>query len=55
MPDIVDRLTLRRVANGWVIRCGSDAVDQFTHIATTPAELAQHVEKWAAAQIATVA
>lgn len=53
MPEIIDRLTLRRVANGWIIAPGPGA-DEFTHIAATPDDLAEHVKKWAAAQIQPV-
>jgi hypothetical protein len=48
-----DVITLIRVANGWIIQPGSGAIGgDFTHVATTPAELAKHVEKWASALIA---
>lgn len=47
-----DTLLITRVANGWVIRPGSKiGLSEFTHIATTPGELAEHVAKWAAPQI----
>lgn len=51
MSEVADKLTLRRVANGWIIEPGPGAAE-FTHVATTPAELAAHVSAWATAQIA---
>lgn len=45
-----DRLTIRRVANGWIIAPGPGA-DEFTHVATSPSELADHVLKWAQRQL----
>lgn len=54
MPELVDVLTLRRVANGWVILPGTASVGEFTHVATTPTDLAKHVEDWATAQTADV-
>lgn len=52
--EVVDTLTMRRVANGWVISPGMGFCTEFTHVATTPADLAKHVEAWASAQIASV-
>jgi hypothetical protein len=50
MPaKIGDSLTIKRVANGWVISPGPGTVE-FTHVAKTPAELATHVTHWAKAQ-----
>lgn len=49
--EIEDTLTIRRVANGWVITKGRGA-NEFTHIAATPDDLAKHVSAWASAQIA---
>lgn len=46
-----DSLTIRRVANGWIIAPGPGA-NEFTHVAQTPAALAEHVAKWASAQVA---
>lgn len=43
-----ERLTLRRVANGWIVQAAA-AGDEFTHVHTTPDQLAEHVKKWAAA------
>jgi hypothetical protein len=43
-----DLLTIRRVANGWTIAPGPGA-QEFVHVATTPKQVAEHVEKWAAA------
>jgi hypothetical protein len=48
---MTDRLTIVRVANGWVIQPGAAGTNDFTHIAATPNELAEHVRKWAEAQI----
>lgn len=45
-----DKLTIRRVANGWIIQPGSGA-DEFTHVAATPEDLAKHVSLWAGAQL----
>jgi hypothetical protein len=44
-----DRLTIRRVANGWIIELGRGN-DEFVHVAATPDDLANHVRKWAKAQ-----
>lgn len=48
---MVDTLTLRRVANGWVIQPGTVGLSEFTHIAATPEDIAEHVIAWAQAQI----
>lgn len=50
-PATTDSLTIRRVANGWIIAPGPGA-NEFTHVALTPADLAKHVAAWADAQIA---
>jgi hypothetical protein len=50
-PATTDTLTIRRVANGWIMAPGPGA-NAFTHVALTPADLAKHVAAWAAAQIA---
>lgn len=44
-----DKMTIRPVANGWIIQPGSGA-DEYTHIATSPDDLAKHVLLWAKAQ-----
>ena len=46
-PDV---LTIRRVANGWIILPGTTEPGEFTHIAASPEQLASHVERWAKAQ-----
>jgi hypothetical protein len=46
----MDSVTIRRVANGWVIQPAGRGPDEFTHVATTPEDLAEHVAKWARAQ-----
>jgi len=45
-----DKLTIRRVANGWIIQPGPGG-DEYTHIAATPDDLAKHVNLWAKAQL----
>lgn len=45
-----DKLTIRRVANGWIIQPGAGA-DEFTHVAATPEDLGEHVVSWAKAQL----
>ncbi len=52
--DPGDTLTIRRVANGWVIAPGPipGTTNAFVHVYTTPADLAKHVEAWATAQTA---
>lgn len=45
-----DKMTIRRVANGWIIQPGS-GTDEITHIAATPDDLAKHVAHWAKAQL----
>jgi hypothetical protein len=64
MPEALntDRITIQRVANGWILMVGSTAVVQYnnqglvfsdtTHVAATPDVLADHVRRWAALQIA---
>lgn len=45
---IYDAITVRRVANGWIIYPGAAGIAaEFTHIATSPSDVARHVEKWA--------
>ena len=51
-PPFPDRLTIRRVANGWVIQPGI-GTDEITHIAATPDDLAKHISLWAKAQLLT--
>lgn len=46
-----DTMTIRRIANGWLLQPGGQ-LNEFTHIAATPAALAAHVAAWAEAQIA---
>lgn len=53
--SVADQLTLRRVANGWVILPGGGTINEFTHVAATPDELAEHVRKWAQAQMGRAA
>jgi len=48
---IIDTLTIRRVANGWVILPGGANLNEFTHVATSPEEVAYHVRNWAEAQL----
>lgn len=48
---MADALTLRRVVNGWIIAPHPCSPDAFTHVATTPEDLARHVMAWAQAQI----
>ena len=50
MSEPTDVITLRRVANGWVILPGGAWPNDFTHVATTPEEAAEHVRAWAQAQ-----
>ncbi len=45
-----DTLTIRRVANGWVVHPGRGC-DEMTHVYSTPDELAKHVAHWAKAQL----
>ena len=47
---MTDSITIRRVANGWVIQPGGNSLNDFTHVALTPADVAEHVRKWAIAQ-----
>jgi len=49
-PPFPDRLTVRRVANGWVVHPGLES-DEYLHIYSTPEGVAEHVERWAEAQI----
>lgn len=51
----MDPLSVRRVANGWIIAPGQN-INDFTHIhiAATPEDLAEHILKWAKAQIVDV-
>jgi hypothetical protein len=45
-----DLISVRRVANGWIIYPGGPNADpEFTHIAASPQEVGAHVEKWAKA------
>lgn len=49
---MIERLTIVRVANGWVARAGDSITpDEFVHVYTDPLELAAHVKRWAEAQI----
>lgn len=55
MPyPIEDQMLIRRVANGWIILPGPGVVTEFTHVAITPKELAEHVACWANAQTCIV-
>lgn len=54
MIDIRDTLTIRRVANGWVIQPGVSSDQQFLHVAVAPEQVAEYVRGWAAAQIETL-
>jgi hypothetical protein len=47
---IKDVITIRRVANGWIVHPG-DAFNDFTHVYADPTALAAHIEHWAKAQI----
>jgi transcriptional regulator with XRE-family HTH domain len=40
-------LTIWRVANGWVVSPGDSHISRYTHVATNPEDLAEHVERWA--------
>jgi hypothetical protein len=51
IPEPIDTLQIRRVANGWIVSPGQLADREFVHVYSTPAELAAHVEHWASAQI----
>jgi hypothetical protein len=47
---IKDVITIRRVANGWIVQPGGVCND-FTHVYADPIALANHIEHWATAQI----
>ena len=49
-PPFPDRLTVRRVANGWTVYAGPGG-DEFEHVYVTPDELAKHVLTWAQRQM----
>lgn len=46
---VIDTITVTKVANGWIIQPGPIGTNQFTHVAMTPKEVADHIEKWAQA------
>ena len=48
-PVLGDVITIRRVANGWVIQPGREGTNEFTHVAQTSHEVADHVLRWAEA------
>lgn len=49
-----DYLNIIRVANGWVIKPGqATSTHEYTFVARTPAELAEHVLAWANEQVAS--
>lgn len=50
MGEIMDVITIRRVANGWVVQPGRGA-DEFTHVYVMPVGLAEHIQRWAEAQL----
>lgn len=45
-----DILTIRQVANGWIIQPGANGPNEFTHVAVKPEEVAEHVRRWTQAQ-----
>lgn len=51
--EVVDEITVRHVANGWIILLGGGhgSINEHTHIAATPEDLAKHVKAWASAQL----
>lgn len=51
MDEIADGLEIRRVANGWIVSPGQRAAREFVHIYAKPADLAEHVKRWAEAQL----
>lgn len=49
-----DKITIRRVANGWVMQTGREiTLDEFTHVAFTADQVGRHVHAWALAVEAT--
>lgn len=51
MKEVMDdMLEIRRVANGWIMS-PAGRENEFTHVASLPKDLADHVLKWAQAQI----
>jgi hypothetical protein len=46
--EVVESVTIRRVANGWVVQSGK-ALGDFLHVAVTPTALAEYVSGWAEA------
>jgi hypothetical protein len=48
---MTDILTIKRVANGWVIQPGVSQSNEFTHVAKSADDLAEHVRVWAQAQV----
>lgn len=49
-PLILDTLSIRRVANGWIVMPGGNMSD-LVYVATTPQALAKHIETWAEQQV----
>jgi hypothetical protein len=47
--DVMESLTIRRIANGWTVLAGKAATD-ILHLAITPEALAQYVASWATQQ-----
>jgi hypothetical protein len=46
--DILESVTIRQVANGWVVQSGKTSADM-VHVAETPEGLGKWVVGWAAA------
>lgn len=44
-----DQITIKQVANGWVVAPGNGGNAEFVHVFLTPDALAAHVQKWASA------
>lgn len=47
----IDILSIKRVANGWVLLPGCHGPDEFTHVAATPDDVAEYVRSWTLAQL----
>lgn len=51
MEALSDTISIRRVANGWIIQPGGPGPSPFAHVAMSAEEVAEHVRKWAMAAV----